>query len=259
MMTCVNLGANAESARSATQRQRGDEVPQKKITVHVPLIGGGFGRRLQSDYAVEAAQVSRAINVPVQVFWTRDDDLQHDYYHEMSIQYPSASCLLQRCRVSGQGRLSVPTGAWRSVGNFNEAYATRVSSMKWPRLYNVTRLIAPGVVRRRALEVIKLAAEKAGWGNPLPAGWGRGLGYHATFGVTHVAHVRRSLLMINEDIRVQRVVCAVDCGKVVNPDNVAAQMEGGMVFGLTAALKAEATLVNGRVQQSNSMITRCCK
>jgi isoquinoline 1-oxidoreductase beta subunit len=103
----------------------------------------------------------------------------------------------------------------------------------------------------RAAEVIKLAAEKAEWDKPLPKGWGRGIAYHATFGVTHVAYVAE--VSVDEDARVhvRRVVAAVDCGQVVNPDNVAAQIEGGIAFGLTAALKAEATLKAGRIQQSN--------
>jgi isoquinoline 1-oxidoreductase beta subunit len=103
----------------------------------------------------------------------------------------------------------------------------------------------------RALGVIELAAEKSSWGEPLPAGQGRGLAYFATFGVTHVAHVAEVSVSDSGRVRVQRVVCAVDCGKVVNPDTVAAQMESGIVFGLTAALKAEATIQDGRVQQSN--------
>jgi isoquinoline 1-oxidoreductase beta subunit len=103
----------------------------------------------------------------------------------------------------------------------------------------------------RALGVIKLAAEKAGWGQPLPAGEGRGLAYHATFGVTHVAQVAEVAVDANGNVRVRRVFCAVDCGLVINPDNVAAQMESGIVFGLTAALKAQSVLKDGRIQESN--------
>jgi CO/xanthine dehydrogenase Mo-binding subunit len=98
--------------------------------------------------------------------------------------------------------------------------------------------------------VIELAAEKAGWAESLPTGWGRGIAYHATFGVTHVAMVMEVEVNAGK-VRVHRVVVAVDCGQVINPDNVAAQMESGVVFGLTAALKAQITLENGRVQQSN--------
>ncbi|MFL7870354.1 MAG: xanthine dehydrogenase family protein molybdopterin-binding subunit, partial [Anaerolineales bacterium] len=229
------------------------KISLNNVTVHVPLMGGGFGRRLQSDYAVEAAQVSKAINAPVQVFWTRDDDLQHDYYHEMSIQYASAPLSPPKLpRISARGGSGVPTGAWRSVGEFNTAYATQCFLDEMAVALGRDPLdLRLELYKNRPLEVIKLAAEKAGWGDPLPAGWGRGIGYHATFGVTHVAHIAEVSVVENGNVRVQRVVCAVDCGKIVNPDTIAAQMEGGVVFGLTAALKAQATLENGRVQQSN--------
>jgi isoquinoline 1-oxidoreductase beta subunit len=228
-------------------------LPPDKVIVNVPLLGGGFGRRLTSDYAVEAAQVAMLVDAPVQVFWTRDDDLQHDYYHSMNLQYVSASLApAERPRITSRGGSGVPTGAWRSVGNFDEAYATQcfidemaVATQRDPLDMRLE------LYKGRAAEVIKLAAEKADWGDPLPAGWGRGLAYHATFRVTHVAQVAEVSVDENGNIRVQRVVCAVDCGKVVNPDNVAAQMEGGIAFGLTAALKAEATLQDGRIQQSN--------
>jgi isoquinoline 1-oxidoreductase beta subunit len=229
------------------------DIPARNVTVHVPLIGGGFGRRLLADYAVEAAQVSQALQAPVQVLWTRDDDLRHDAYHGMNVQYVSASLSpLKMPTIKLSSGSGVPTAAWRSVENFDEAYATQcfidemaVATQRDP--LNLRLELYEG----RAEEVIRLAAEKAGWGDSLPAGWGRGLAYHATFGVTHVAHVAEVSVGEDGSIRVHRVVCAVNCGKVVNPDNVAAQMEGGIVFGLTAALKAETTLKDGRVQQGN--------
>jgi isoquinoline 1-oxidoreductase beta subunit len=103
----------------------------------------------------------------------------------------------------------------------------------------------------RALGVIKLAAEQAKWGESLPSLQGRGIAYFATFSVTHVADVVEVTVDADGKVHVDKVVCAVDCGQVVNPDNIAAQMEGGIAFGLTAALKAEATLKDGRIQQSN--------
>ena len=229
-------------------------IPQSNVIVNVPLMGGAFGRRLQSDYAVEAARVAQAMDAPVQVVWTRDDDLQHDYYHDLSAQYASVG----RDKVSlprvtpSSSRSPVPTGAWRSVEHFPLAYATQcfIDEMAygWKRDPLDLRL---ELYSGRAAEVIKLAAEKADWGKPLPAGWGRGLAYHATFGVTHVAYVAEVSVGEDARVRVRRVVATVDCGQPVNPDNIAAQIEGGIAFGLTAALKAEATLKDGRIQQSN--------
>jgi isoquinoline 1-oxidoreductase beta subunit len=230
-------------------------ISQSKVTVHLPLIGGGFGRRLQPDYAEEAALLSKLIAGPVQVIWTRDDDLQHDFYHPMAVQYAFASLdKPDTPAIRVENGTAVPTGAWRSVGEFTRAY----SEQSFIDEMAVALGRDPLDLRlelyqgdKRALGVIQLATEKSNWGSPLPAGQGRGMAYFATFGVTHVAHVAEVTVDANGNVRVNRVVCAVDCGMVVNPDNVAAQMQGGIVFGLTAALKAEATIKNGRVQQSN--------
>jgi isoquinoline 1-oxidoreductase beta subunit len=230
------------------------DIPSKNVTVHVPLIGGGFGRRLEADYAVEAAQVSQAIGAPVQVLWTRDDDLQHDYYQDMITQYASvAKGKVGMPRIQPVGSASlVPTGAWRSVNNFPAAYATQcfIDEMALDLQRDPLDLRLE-IYSGRAAEVIRLAAEKAGWGTSLPKGWGRGIAYHATFGITHVAYVAEVSVTPTGSVRVHRVVAAVDCGKFVNPDNITAQIEGGIAFGLTAALKAEATLEDGKIQQSN--------
>jgi isoquinoline 1-oxidoreductase beta subunit len=98
---------------------------------------------------------------------------------------------------------------------------------------------------------LELAAQEAGWGDPVPAGWGRGIACWSTFNSTPVAHVVDLLVDEDGSVRVQRVVCAVECGTVVNPGMVKEQMEGGIVFGLTAALKADITIENGRVRESN--------
>jgi len=231
------------------------ELPPEKVIVNVPLIGGGFGRRLQSDYAVEAALVSKAVNLPVQVLWTRDDDLQHDYYHPMAVQYAHVELDQPGLpTIQVESSTSIPTGAWRSVDQFTRAY----SEQSFLDEMAVAFQIDPLEMRRqiyqddsRALNVINLAAEKAGWSETLPSGQGRGIAYFAAFGVTRVAHIAEVVVDEAGKIHVQRVVCAVDCGKIVNPDNVIAQMQSGIAFGLTAALKAQITLKNGRVQQSN--------
>jgi isoquinoline 1-oxidoreductase beta subunit len=242
-----------QDVKRAVARVTGLSMDQ--VPVHVPLIGGGFGRRLQTDYAEEAALLAQAMEGAVQVVWTRADDLQHDFYQPMAFQYayiPKDKVAIPPIRVSnGAG---VPTGAWRSVQEFTRAYGEQcfldemaVATGRDP--LDLRREIYK--TDERALGVIDLAAEKSSWGEPLPAGQGRGLAYFATFGVTYVADVAEVIVDENGKIRVKRVVCAVDCGKVVNPDNVIAQMQGGIVFGITAALKAEATIKNGRMQQSN--------
>ncbi len=172
------------------------------VTVHVPLIGGGFGRRLQIDYAIEAAKLSKAINAPVQVVWTRDDDLQHDFYHSLAVKYASAAPdKMALPIISVTNGFGVPTWAWRSVENFTRAYseqsfiAEKADALERDPL-DVWREIYAN--NERALGVINLAAEKSNWGKALPTGQGRGLAYFATFGVTHVADVAEVSVMKEE-------------------------------------------------------------
>ena len=229
-------------------------IPRGKVTVNVTLIGGGFGRRLEADYAVEAALVSQAIGAPVQVFWTRDDDFQHDYYQDMAAQYTSMdldNISIPVIRIK-RGPVAIPRGSWRSVTNFPIAFSTQSFIHEMAVALDRDMLdVLLELYSGRAAGVIRLAAEKADWGSELPSGWGRGLAYHASFGVTHVAMVADVSVGDDGNVKVHRVVCAVDCGRVVNPDNVAAQMEGGVVFGLTATLKSEITIKNGRAEQNN--------
>jgi isoquinoline 1-oxidoreductase beta subunit len=114
--------------------------------------------------------------------------------------------------------------------------------------YELRRALLAKQPRMRA--VLELAAQQANWGSKLPAGVGRGIATHFSFD-SYVAQVVEASVEKNGAVRVHRVVCAVDCGTVINPDTVKAQMEGGIIFGLTAALKTEITLKDGRVQQDN--------
>jgi isoquinoline 1-oxidoreductase subunit beta len=102
----------------------------------------------------------------------------------------------------------------------------------------------------RAKGVLELAADKSGWGQQLPAGSGRGVSVQFAFG-SYLSQVAEVAVAKDGEVRVRRVVCAVDCGMVVNPDTVKAQIEGGIIFGITAALYGQITLKNGRVEQSN--------
>ncbi len=289
-------------------------LPQSALTIHITLIGGGFGRRLCIDYGVEAALISRSAAAPVKVIWTRDDDIRHDYYRPIShhslragldaqgqvtswlhhIAAPSTDSTFiggevpdtGGTEIAGTGlpngtvanyllqqsflHTAVPRGYWRAVDtNWNHfavqcfideiAAATGKDPLALRRELIATKQKPAGqsdnegetpVNVDRLLGVLNLVAEKSDWGKPLSAGRGRGIAGLYGFG-SYVAHVAEVTVAKDGTLRVDRVVVAVDCGQVINPDLVAAQIEGGVVFGLTSALYDEITIQNGQVQQSN--------
>jgi isoquinoline 1-oxidoreductase beta subunit len=149
-------------------------------------------------------------------------------------------------------KIGVPVMWWRSVGHSHngfavEAFFDEVAHEGGKDPFELRRALLANQPRMRAL--LELVAEKANWGKALPAGRGRGIATHFSFD-SYVAQVAE-VSVDNGRVRVLRVVCAIDCGRVVNPDTVKAQLEGGIIFGLTAALKDEITLDHGRVQQRN--------
>jgi isoquinoline 1-oxidoreductase beta subunit len=298
-------GAAAASVASALG------IPRENVKVHVTFIGGGFGRRLIQDYAVEAALISRDAGAPVQVVWSREDDIRHDFYRP-------AACHILEAGLDSRGQLiswrhrgsspsietfyngtgispsaaaqvdsldfpallvpnfrlefsvaesGMPLGYWRSVdssGNqfalssfFDEAaHAAGRDPLEFLlAAFGPARKIPAGnngtldIGRRRA--VVELAAEKSDWGKPLAPGRGRGIA--ASFGwgscVAHVAEVACDAK--TGAVRVDRVVCAIDCGTAINPLGVEAQMEGAVNFGLAQTLKSAITVSGGRVEQSN--------
>jgi isoquinoline 1-oxidoreductase beta subunit len=240
-----------------TFKDSAEEAAGTSITnLHVPLIGGGFGRRLQIgpvDYVAEAVHVSKAVGAPIKLFWTREEDIQHEYYHPLSVTMVRADLGdISTLQLNRSESSAVPAGAWRSVENVPEAFAHECFVDEFAHATKQDPVqLRREFVESRGLTVINLAAEKAGWGTPLPAGHGRGIAYHATWDVTHVAQVAEVSVDHGGNVRVHRVVCAVDCGVVVNPDSVEAQMESGIIFGMTAALKSSLSFEKGRVQQSN--------
>jgi isoquinoline 1-oxidoreductase beta subunit len=150
-------------------------------------------------------------------------------------------------------KIGVPVQWWRSVGHSHtgfsvEAFFDEVAHAGGKDPYELRRKLLANQPRMRA--VLELAAQKANWGSKLPPGMGRGIATHFSFD-SYVAQVVQASVEKNGTVRVHRVVCAVDCGLVINPDTVKAQMEGGIIFGLTAALKTEITLKDGRVEQGN--------
>ena len=150
-------------------------------------------------------------------------------------------------------KIGVPVQWWRSVGHSHtgfstEAFFDEVAHAGGKDPYELRRTLLANQPKMRA--VLELAAQKANWGSKLPPGVGRGIATHFSFD-SYVAQVVEASVGKDGAVRVHRVVCAVDCGTVINPDTVKAQMEGGIIFGLTAALKTEITLKDGRIQQSN--------
>lgn len=148
---------------------------------------------------------------------------------------------------------AVPVLWWRSVGHSHTAFVMESFMDELARKagkdpYQYRRLLL--VKHPRTLKVLETAATKAGWGKALPTGRGRGIAVHESFG-SFIAQVAEVSLDEKGGIRVHRVVCAVDCGRIVNPDTIKAQMESGITFGLSAALLGEITLKNGRVEQGN--------
>jgi isoquinoline 1-oxidoreductase beta subunit len=152
-------------------------------------------------------------------------------------------------RVEPQG---IRTAFWRGVGATHnvfvvESFIDELAAAATQDPFEYRKAL---ISNSRALAVLTLAAEKASWGKLLPARWGRGISVQFAFG-SYLSQVAEVEVALDGSIRVHRIVCAADCGIVINPDTIAAQMEGGTLFGLTAALYGSITLKNGRVEQSN--------
>ncbi|UYN93684.1 MAG: xanthine dehydrogenase family protein molybdopterin-binding subunit [Enhydrobacter sp.] len=281
---------------------RTSDLPRADVTVHTTLLGGGFGRRAEVDLVRQAVTCAMAMpGRPVQVLWSREEDMRHDFYRPMALarwratidtsggaprlagvakkqvaQSPTAQFPTRVIGLPSQAKPegnavenppyafpyyklesvvadgSVPVGFWRSVGHshtafFDESFVDEMAHALGKDPYAFRRELLAG--KPRFLEVLETAAKEAGWGSALPAGSGRGIALRASFGsiVAQVAEVA----VADDTIRVRRVVCAVDCGPVVNPAIVRAQMESGIVYGLSAALYGEITLSQGAVEQSN--------
>jgi isoquinoline 1-oxidoreductase beta subunit len=148
----------------------------------------------------------------------------------------------------------IPTAFWRGVGATHnifvvESFIDELAAAAKQDPFEYRRALLDKSPRAKA--VLELAAQQAGWGQPLPPRRGRGIALLHAFGETYIAQVAEVSVSMEGDVRVERVVCAVDCGTIVNPDTVKAQMESGIVFGITAALFGEITIKNGRVEQGN--------
>ncbi len=295
------------------------DISQDNVTVHQTWLGGSFGRRINQDYVIEAALVSKAVGKPVQVVWSREDDMRSSIYRPAASHFlkggidsagnavfwkhtvATQSLIAQigdgfiggtfaelppflRRGIASAGKAALtpsdetsveganslpyeipnlvvffaryengaPIGSWRSVGHSHTAFATESfidelahAAKKDP--FEFRRNLLKKDTRRRAL--LELVASKANWGSTLPAGRARGIAVHQSFDTYTAAVIEVGIE--DKNIRAHRVVIAVDCGLVVNPNLVEAQLEGSVVFGLTAALNGRIEFVKGQVQQSN--------
>ena len=270
----------------------------EQIKINTTLLGGGFGRRSETDFVTQAVTISKSLSKPVQVTWMREEDMQHDFYRPacisrfqiglnkegLPIQWENqlaGPSILKRF-VSAMGWFGfdptsteganelpytipdfnfdyslvdtgVPVGFWRSVGSSYNAFFTEcaideaaILANQDPYEYRLKLLKD----QPRYLKVLEKVAKNANWGEPLPKNHGLGLAIHKSFGsiVSTVIKVSSNASGI---IKLKKAWIVIDCGKVVNPDIVKAQMEGGFIFGLSAALGEEITLKDGRVEQSN--------
>ena len=301
------------------------KVDVEKVTVHVTLLGGAFGRKSKPDFICEAAWLAREVNAPVRVQWTREDDIRNSYYHAVAAHrleagmdaqgkviawrhrsaYPSISATFAP-KVEGPGidelangasdiTFAIPnmtveacpavaharTGWYRSVNAIHHGFAigsfvdelARAAGTDTVKFLldligpdrkvdlNKDGLIAPTnnygaswadhpMDSARAKRVVQLAAEKSGWGAPLPKGRGRGIAMHSSF-LSYIAMVVEVEVLPDGTVMVPRATVAVDAGFVANPDRARAQMEGALIMAMSNVLYSEISFAQGRVVQSN--------
>ena len=270
-------------------------VKPEDVTLRTTFLGGGFGRRIDIDFIIQAAQISKAVGKPVKLVWSREDDMTHDFYRPQGVNTLAASIgadgkpTAMTFRLTSQsitGRVfglpgevqdplmteaavaayEIPAtkhdivkhdaglrvGYWRSVSHIINAFANESfidelakNAGQDPYAYRMSLLTK----QPRFANVLKLAADKSGWGKPLPAGRARGIALMEGYD-TYMAQVAE-VSMKDGAVVVHRVTVAADLGRMVNPDTVEAQIQSSVIFGMGAALMQEITLDKGRVQQTN--------
>jgi isoquinoline 1-oxidoreductase beta subunit len=302
---------NPQGVRNAAARVTG--FAPEDITVHVTRMGGGFGRRFYADFAAEAVYLAKASGRPVQVVWTREDDVRHDFYRPAGYHllragldahgqiiawsqhlvnasrghylrwspgpnqtelldpgelepYDLPASVVPNVRIGYTALPSrIPRGQWRAVEPSATVFVTQSmldelahAADRDPLTFQLS-LLEPArqlpyygghYDTGRLAAVLRTAAQHSDWGKPLAAGHGRGIAGSYSNGA-YVAHVAEVEVAPNGAVHVGRVVTAADCGIVVNPLGARAQVEGAVVYGLSAALLQEITVEGGRVVQSN--------
>ena len=292
---CLLIGPTQfqQGAEGATAAALG--IKPEDITLQTTFLGGGFGRRLELDFIVQAALISKAVGKPVKLLWTREDDTTHDFYRPMALNQleagldaagkPVAMSFTVTSQSVTQRAFGLPketldpfmaeaavagydipntrhdlvihdagmrVGYWRAVSHNMNAFANEsfvdelaAAAGKDPYAYRMAMLGN----KPRFANVLKLAADKAGWGTPAPAGRFRGIALMEGYD-TYMAQVAEISMKDGVPV-VHKVTVVADLGRMVNPDTVEAQIQSSIVFGLTAALYGEINVDKGRVQQTN--------
>lgn len=285
---------NPQNAKSEVAKALG--ISEDDVTVHVTLMGGGFGRRLVSDFAIEAAEISKTSGKAVKLTWTRKEDMKFGYYRPPSMHVLKGSVSpdgkpmkfyhhviapsIRQMRFDknltaekseiNEGTVDleyqipnlkitgtlipthVPISWWRAVYNSQNPFAVEsfidelaFAAGKDP--YQFRKEMLPDDSRLK--NVLNIAAEKSGWGTRLGKGKGRGIAISSGY-ESYCAQVAE-VSVIDNKLKVEKFTAVIDCGVVVNPDIVEAQLEGAIAFALSAAMKGEITIKNGGVEQNN--------
>jgi isoquinoline 1-oxidoreductase beta subunit len=256
------------------------EMDLEDVQLHNAYLGGGFGRRAFPDYTIQAARIAAEVPYPVKLIWSREEDMRHDHYRQASIsrfkaaldsngmptawinQYvdkhdpkeaPYIPYAVDNQYIHyAESKTHVPWGFWRSVDHslhafFTESFIDEVAFAAGQDPYQYRHDLLENAPRYQ--KVLDLAAEKANWDASLPENWGRGIAIHKSFS-TIVAQVVE-VEIVDGKVLPRRAICSVDAGFAMHPDGMKAQMESGIVYGLTAALYSDISIRRGAVAQSN--------
>jgi isoquinoline 1-oxidoreductase beta subunit len=257
------------------------DTDAENVVVNNVYLGGGFGRRAMTDYPIQAVKLANALpGVPVKMIWSREEDVQHDFYRPAIVSRFKAALGDSGLPTAWENQYvdkhepkeapyipyqvdnqfvhyiesptHIPFGPWRSVDHsqhafFTESFIDELAHAAGQDAYQYRRKLLQS--EPRYLKVLDAVANMSDWDRPLPEGWGRGVAIHGSFNsiVAEVVEVDMS----SGSLRVDKVFCVADAGFAYCPNAFRAQMESGIIFGLSAALHGEITIKNGAVMQSN--------
>jgi isoquinoline 1-oxidoreductase beta subunit len=280
----------------------GAGISKGNIKTNITYLGGGFGRRAETDFITKAAKIAKNFpGTPIQLVFTREEDMRNDFYrpavystfkaglsdtsiigwkNEVAAQGPLAGLFKRNIPImpmneeddpsTTEGARELPyefgncyvglnvadlaprVGTWRSVGHsqnafFTESFLDECAAKLNRDPYQFRKSLIKDSPRH--LAVLNKVAEISNWNSPLAEGKSRGIALHKSFG-SYVAQVVE-ISVSDKKLKVDKVFCVIDCGKIVNPDTIEAQMESGIVYGLTAAFYGEISVENGKIKQAN--------